>query len=272
MKHFSEEEWIEYHYGESPERERMQEHLAQCSECASLAEALARDLDGLDLDKLSGSEPQHGPEYGEAVWRNLTSSLTPYAQPKERKLWAWLLPWNLRLRTGLVFASAAVVLVAIAAAFYSGRLWEQKRAPQVAETNREPAGQRIILFVVSDHLDRSQKLLAELNDPDRASADHGLQATARELLTENRLYRQSAAGAKGSASSEDALRDSILDDLEPVLVELANQPGDLNRAEIMRLRKELNTGGLLFEIRVLRARVHEGEPNGIAQQHENGTV
>jgi hypothetical protein len=126
---------------------------------------------------------------------------------------------------------------------------------------------------VSDHLDRSQKLLAELNDPDRASADHGLRATARELLTENRLYRQSSAGAKGSASSEDALRETILDDLEPVLVELANQPGDLNRAEIMRLRKELNTGGLLFEIRVLHSRVHEGEPNGsIAQEHENGTV
>jgi hypothetical protein len=70
---------------------------------------------------------------------------------------------------------------------------------------------------------------------------------------------------------EDASLDTILDDLEPVLVELANQPGDLDRNEIIRLRKELNTSGLLFEIRVLRSRVREDEPNGgIARQ--NGTV
>jgi hypothetical protein len=85
-----------------------------------------------------------------------------------------------------------VVLAAIATAgIYSGRLWEQKRAPQVAEASHGPARQRIILFVVGDHLDRSQKLLAELNDPNEAARDHRLQATARELLTENRLYRQS---------------------------------------------------------------------------------
>jgi hypothetical protein len=179
---------------------------------------------------------------------------------------------RLSLRTGLALASAAVVLAAIAAAaFYSGRLWEKNRAPQVAEANPGTAGQRIILFVVSDHLDRSQKLLAELNDPDEAAADHGLQATARELLTENRLYRQSSTSAQGRGSAEDASLETILDDLEPVLVELANQPGNLNRAEILRLRKELNTGGLLFEIRVMRSREREDEPSSNAA-NQNGTV
>jgi hypothetical protein len=267
MKHFSEDEWIEYHYGESDHQEKMQQHLAHCAECVALAEALARDLEELRPER---SEPQRSAEYGEEVWRGLRSSLTPYAQPKERKLWMWRA--RLSLRTGLALASAAVVLAAIAAAaFYSGRLWEKNRAPQVAEANPGTAGQRIILFVVSDHLDRSQKLLAELNDPDEAAADHGLQATARELLTENRLYRQSSTSAQGRGSAEDASLETILDDLEPVLVELANQPGNLNRAEILRLRKELNTGGLLFEIRVMRSREREDEPSSNAA-NQNGTV
>ena len=277
MKHFSEEEWIEYQCGESGEQKQMQQHLAQCAECAELVAALAGDLAEMRLDELILSEPHRGKEYGEQVWRGLQSSLTPYPRQKKRRLWGWPAPWNSGLHIGLVLASAAVVLAAIAtAAFYSGRLWEQKRAPQVAEANHGPARQRIILFLVGDHLDRSQKLLAELNDPNEAAADHRLQATARELLTENRLYRQSSAhassaGAKDNILNEDASLDTILDDLEPVLVELANQPGDLDRTEIIRLRKELNTSGLLFEIRALRSRVREDEPNG-GMARQNGTV
>jgi hypothetical protein len=241
---------------------------------------LARDLAEMRLNE---GEPRRKPEYGEDIWRALHSSLTPYPRTQNAQRsaqrssgsWGWPVTWNLRL--GL--AGAAVVLVAIAlVAFYSGRMWEQKRAPQVvAANNGQASGQRVILFVVSDHLDRSQRLLAELDDPDEAAADHGLQTTARELLTENRLYRQSsarvngAAGAKDIAIGADSSLETILDDLEPVLVELANQPDDLNRKEIIRLRKELNTGGLLFEIRVLRSKVHGEAPNGIAAQQE-GTV
>jgi len=47
--------------------------------------------------------------------------------------------------------------------------------------------------------------------------------------------------------SNDSSLDTILYDLEPVLVKLANQPDDLDRAEMLRLRKELNTGSQLFK-------------------------
>lgn len=270
MKHLTEEEWIEYYYGESADKEQAQVHIAQCAECAEVGRTLAHDL--ATMREREG-DPQRGADYGAQVWQALRPSLTPYARTQSAH-WFWKFParWNRRL----VFASAAVVLAAIAvAAFYSGRVWEQKRAPQIAAINNGQAGQRIILFVVSDHLDRSQRLLAELDDPDQAAADHGLQATARELLTENRLYRQSsarvsAAGAKDGAAVTDSSLEMILNDLEPVLVELANQPEDLNRAEIIRLSKELNTGELLFEIRVLRSKVHEDRPSSSAQQE--GTV
>lgn len=259
MKHLTEEEWIEHYYGESNDSQAVQQHLTECSECAAMGQELARDLAAM---REREGEPLRDGNYGEKVWQSLRSSLTPYRREQTGR-WYWPLRWNL----GLTAASVTLAAIAVAA-FYSGRLWEQRSAPQIAAANQAHAGDRIILFVVSDHLDRSQKLLAELNDPDQAAADHGLQATARELLTENRLYRQSSR--RDPAVAQNASLETILDDLEPALIELANQPGDLDRAKIVQLRRELNTGGLLFEIHVLRSRAHQQEQSADAPQE--GTI
>jgi hypothetical protein len=260
MKHLTEEEWIEYYYGESADRHAVQEHLEECAECAAMGQELALDLSQMREVVLPDAEPERGAQYSESVWRSLQLSITPYPRAeKARRPWRWTGKWGWGL-AGAAVALAALVLVA----FFSGRWWEQRREPQMAAANGA-APQRVILYVIGDHLDRSQRLLAELNDPDEAAADHGLQATARDLLTENRLYRQSSerrnTAAKGAAEADDSTLQTILDDLEPVLVELANQPDNLNRAEIERLRKELNTGSLLFEIRVLRTKVRQQQPN-----------
>ena len=265
MKHLSEQEWIDYYYGEYPNQQQVQQHLAECPECTAMFQELAGDMDAL---RHAEPVPPPDPSYSEKAWQQLRSSLAPYPPKHNPPIpRAWLSPWSLRLGVGI--ACAAVIFTAITVtAFYSGRWWEHKQAPQLAATGNSQAGQRIVLFVVGDHLDRTQRLLAEFNNPDQAVADHRLQATARELLTENRLYRQSARrppSANGDASSDPSL-DTILNDLEPVLVELANQPGDLNRAEIIRLRKELDTSGLLLEIRVLRSKVREDAPGDSGAQ------
>lgn len=279
MKHLSEEEWIAYYYGEGEDRQAMQEHIAQCAECAAAGRELAADL---ALMQPGEDEARQDAGYGEEVWGALRGSLTPYTKTEKtriEKTWRWGWPGSLQLRwlqSRFALAGAALVLAAIAGvAFYSGRLWEKKQAPQIATANQGHSGERIILFVVSDHLDRSQRLLSELNDPDQAAADHSLQATARELLTENRLYRQSSMrlndeNAKNTAEENGASLETILSDLEPALIELANQPDDLDRAKIVQLRKELNTGELLFEIHVLRSKTHQQEPNNAAPRE--GTV
>jgi hypothetical protein len=46
-------------------------------------------------------------------------------------------------------------------------------------------------------------------------------------------------------------------------MELANEPGNLTEADINRLRQEMNTDGLLFDIRVLRSRVKSPETKGV---------
>jgi hypothetical protein len=55
--------------------------------------------------------------------------------------------------------------------------------------------------------------------------------------------------------------EASLDRLERLLVELANEPENLSEADLNRLRQEMNTDGLLFDIRVLRSRVDsQGAP------------
>jgi len=107
--------------------------------------------------------------------------------------------------------------------------------------------------VLGDHLDRSERLLVELNHAEDAVASAPLQSEARELLATNRLVRQSVSQVRDPAV------EASLERLERLLVELANQPGGLSEADLKRLRQEMNTDGLLFDIRVLRSRVMERE-------------
>jgi hypothetical protein len=86
-----------------------------------------------------------------------------------------------------------------------------------------------------------------------------LQAEARDLLAQNRLYRESAAQVGDPTLS------ATLDHLERVLMEVANDPDGLTEEDIARLQQQINSEGLLFDIRVLRTRVMDRQKSGIAQ-------
>ena len=108
----------------------------------------------------------------------------------------------------------------------------------------------MVVVVLGDHLDRSERLLVELNHADSNDVPAiPLRGEARELLANNRLVRQSAM------RTGDLKVEASLDRLERLLVELANQPDEPNERDLNRLRKEMNTEGLLFDIRILRSRV-----------------
>ena len=115
--------------------------------------------------------------------------------------------------------------------------------------------ERILLVAVGDHLDRSQLALVEfVNNPGGSSMDiSSEQARARDLVTENRLYRQTAltTGEPGVAS--------VLDDLERVLMEIANSPSPMTSAEFNRVRKRIEQQGIIFKVRVFGERVRERE-------------
>ena len=119
--------------------------------------------------------------------------------------------------------------------------------------------ERVLLVAVGDYLERSQMVLIELAN---ANSSGGLdisaeQARAANLVSEARLYRQTAAYAG------DAAVGGVLDDLERVLVGIAHEPSRISPEALEKLRERLKNEGILFRIRVLGSNVRrEEEPAG----------
>jgi hypothetical protein len=53
--------------------------------------------------------------------------------------------------------------------------------------------------------------------------------------------------------------------LERALVEVSNGLDDLSSSDLARIQKEMNTDGLLFEVRVLRSRVQAQQQGATAR-------
>ena len=239
MKHLSEEEQMEMYYGEGSEAAKA--HLKACRECAAEYVKFKRSLDEIKTEEV----PQRGPDYGDFVWQALRPQLIPY----EKKTAGWR-GWN----WWKTATAAAACLALMTAAFIGGRYWEHRNAGQsdaavtasAANTQRQ---QRVVLVVLTDHLDRTERLLVQLNHADLRDKSESaqLQTEARELLASNRLYRVSANNEGDPALA------GALDRLEGVLAEIANDP-HLTEADLERVRKDMNTSGILFEVRVLLTR------------------
>jgi hypothetical protein len=240
MRHLTEEELIEHYFYEDANRIVVETHLRICGRCEQEYEEISNAL-----AVRAPEPPARAPGYGKRVWQSIQSPLLPY--PSKPRHSYFSMP-------RLAFAGACLVF--LAAAFIAGRVWERTH-PRPSQAVLSQAGkERVVLFILDDHLDRSERLLVELNHAGSGeeAADLPLQAEARQLLPDNRLYRQSLADAG------DPLLSAALDHLERVLLEVANSPGQLSSADIARLEKEMNTDGLLFQIRVLRARVSSQQP------------
>ena len=239
MKHLSEEEQMEMYYDEGSEAANA--HLNACRECATEYAKFKRSLDGIKTEDV----PQRAPDYGDFVWQALRPQLIPYEKKTTGwRGWTW---WK-------TATAAAACLVLMSIAFIGGRYWEHRNAGQNNTAGTSSSGtaqpqQRVVLVVLTDHLDRTERLLVQLNHADLRDKSEGaqLQTEARELLASNRLYRVSA-----NKEGDPALA-SALDRLERVLAEIANDP-HLTAADLDRVRKDMNTSGILFEVRVLLTR------------------
>lgn len=239
MRHVTEEELVEHYYGESSAQSGVALHLELCSKCAKSYETLCKDLEGIEI----AAVPLRGADFGDQVWEKLRNSLPVY----EKKESPWSRMWNWKWRP-LGYGLTCAVL--ILAAFVIGRNWERHQKAIHTAGNTSAGQQRVVLFVAEKHLERSERLLIELNhaNSDEPEMTQPIQSEARKLLADNRLYLQS------SSISTDPTLSGALDHLQRVLVEVANDPNGLNQDDIARLQKEMNTRGLLFEIRVLKTK------------------
>ena len=241
MNHIGEDKLVLFYYGESAEAEAIESHLSGCESCRSQFRALQLVLNNVD----SVSVPERPADYGHAIWKRIEPRLAGRRWPPIRLWWIW------------TPAMAALLL----GAFLAGSLWQRAGAPGIAknQTNQQ-IRERILLVAVGDHLERSQMVLAELdNAPDgKGKLDiSGERRMAEDLLDDNRLYRQTARTTGDNSMA------SVLDDLERVLLEIAHSPSEISSQQLNDLREQIESRGLLFKVRVLGSAARDSETHSL---------
>jgi hypothetical protein len=220
MNHLSEEQLVDAYYDRGG---KMHAHLNECPECRGAYERLQAHLDGIR----DYPAPARGASYGSEVWTRLLPHLPPPRKPR-----VWFRWWTL----------APVLATLLAAAFLAGML-TQRRAQ--APTTSARARERLLLIAMSRHLERSQIVLSEIANGNARSIDFPEERErARDLLNDNRLLRQTAARAG------DAVDASLLEELERVLLDVANSPANMVPADFEALQNRIDNQGLLFKVRI----------------------
>lgn len=233
MKHLEDDDLILYLYGEAEDPEAMRRQIEDSEELRARCETLRRVLAAVDDDALP--VPERGEGYGAEVWKRI--------EPKLHR--GRLIPFPARPYRQLTFQAiswAAAALILLAVGFGLGRLSRPAALPQEARD-------RILIATVANHLDRSERLLAEVSNSSGPADLSAERAWARDLLNANRLYRQSAqqAGRQRLAG--------VLDELEPFLLDLAHAPDESSAEQIEELRERIATQSLLFKVRVASNRL-----------------
>jgi hypothetical protein len=242
MTHLTEEQLVLHYYGDAEGAAEVETHLAQCPVCGEEYASLQRMLNAVDNVPVAG----RGAGYGEQVWLRVQGELGLGA----KRSW-----WNrLGGSWGAMaprWAVAGGVMTLIALAFLAGRWTVQPSIPQSQTASAKAGSQRVLLDALGEHLDRTQVTLVSLANS--SGGETGLERDqAEDLLKENRLYRQAALRSGDESAA------AVLDELERVLVEVANASG----SELDSVRQRMVEQGLLFKIRVLRSQVIQKEKAG----------
>ena len=246
MNHLSEEQLILYYYGENGDDAAAgdtlaaEHHLEECGPCRSLYASLQRVLNVVD----SLPVPERSADYGAQVWQRIEHRIGA----RRRSLWMLPAPWRW-VAAGAAFAALMVT------AFVAGRLYPRHNQPAQMAAADPQAGERVLLVAVGDYLERSQMVLIELSNANpKGSLDISAeQERAGDLVTETRLYRQTAA------RTGDTQITGVLDELERVLVDITHAPSNMTPSQLDELRQRLEAEGILFKIRVLGSNVRNQE-------------
>jgi hypothetical protein len=246
MNHMTEEELIAYRDGETQERQRFAGHLNDCEVCRHEMERIEAVFTALDAMPV----PDPGEDFPRRVWQQISPRL-----PEKRSSW-----WQTFLeprRLVAVGAMAAIILLA----FFLGRV-TKKNAPggEIADSGK--VRERVLVVAVGDHLGRSEMVLMEFanTEPQKGQKLVNIsteQKRAEDLLEENRLYRQTAQ------RDGDALMANTLEELEPILLDIANSPDEVTPAQFEAIQKRIAAKGILLKVRV----VHQD----LRQRHGNTT-
>jgi hypothetical protein len=220
--------------GESVNPDELRAHLELCASCRTAYQNLVRVLDA--CDDLPVPEPHSS--FESRMWNRLEPQLHPL-NPRVSP-WSFL---HIRLRTRWLTAAAVAAMLIVA--FLAGRFTRTPNVPARIVALTADGRQRVLLMALGDHLERSEMVLTELaNVPDQ-SADLSVERErARGLISENRLYRQTAAESGDPAVAQ------VLDELERVLLDISHG------TDSREIKSRIDSESLLFKLRVMTSNLN----------------
>ena len=228
MKHIAEEELIAYQLQEAVDAAVIREHLELCPECASSAESIAETLRVFSAEPVPQANLEH-------AWQRLRGSMpAPVAVAHRRQVWRWLAVPALAaaLLLGFLAMHGHSAAHDTSAHLRPGPLTQQPRDPDLA-----------------GHLESAERLLTEVSHS-TGPLDESTRRQAQDLLLSNALYVRKAS------ADGDAAEAAVLDKLDRTLTTLEHEPTGARKPDNAdngwHLRVEMNTSGLLLDIRILQ--------------------
>lgn len=230
-KHLDDKALTLAYFQEGPQADL--QHLRICSACRAEFARLSTFLDSLR----SVPAPERPPEWENRLWAEIAPGVIPVLERGRLRVRYWL--WT----------PLAASLLAIA--FLAGLLTQRHINPPGQFSSH--ARERVLLIALGDYLDRSQIVLAEIENapqgkPLNITAERRI---AGNLIGANRLLRQTATRDGDIA---DAM---MLDQLERVLMDVAHAPSQVSSSELDEIRRRIEGQGLLFKVRVVSANARE---------------
>ena len=244
MWHPTEDELVEHLSGDPDRQDRLRidGHLVACDECRQAAEEINI---ALSLVETTVPEPTAG--FERVMWARIQRAIE--ADAAARQPWYASFGWRQWVPIGS-FAALAIVGTALAL----------RPAPAPAplvlsqapvEEPDEGLQERVLYTALDDHFQQAEMLLVEVrNSRDRDSLTFE-SAAADELISAGRLYRQTAEHTGQQRVVQ------VLDDLEPVLVEVARSPVRIDREDRQWLRTRIDDDNLLFKVRAITTDLRE---------------
>ncbi len=253
--HPTEEDLVLHFYGETgpDEERRVDDHLASCSACRQSWAELGDTLKLVD----AATVPEPGEGFERVMWARVQQAL-PERETTRSSIWGWV----------PVFGMAAALVVAVGIGYAWRSHHESSTAPSTGTVASAGGGgnvvraslsdlqktrERVLLTALNDHFQQTEVLLTELmNSPDEGRADIDFERQAADdLVASGRLYRVTAQ------QSGDLQLARMLDDLESVLVEVANSPEHVSKKDFQSLRTRIDDQNLLFKVRAVSNQIHE---------------
>jgi len=237
MGHPTEDELIQHLCGENAaaDRERLQDHLEICAECRLACEEITGAL-----TMVNDAVPEPPDGFERIMWAKVQQSIALVPAPSR---WTW---------RSLMPAGAVAALTVAGIAFVS-RPAPIATANLVQSQAVEDDGtrDRVLYTALDNHFRQTEMLLVEVrNASERDSLDFE-RFSAEELLSAGRLYRMTAEDTGHPRLVQ------VLDDLEPVLVEVARSPERISTNDRAGLRARIEDGALLFKVRAATNDIRE---------------